>query len=221
MTLLDAVNEILIRLRESEVSSVTASARSKHVRALVNQAKRRVESIHRWSALLHTLSVSTVAGTNEYSLTDWRDRSSIDFIFNTTSNSEIRSTNNYYIQKLRLTNEERARPEYWFISGRDSNGDPTIEVYPTPDAVYTLGIHGYRPQADLTGNADRILVPSYPVVLEAYALAVSERGEDGGATFDETRSQALEALNEAVAIEEANLMQGEFNDWRADLGPRH
>ena len=54
---------------------------------------------------------------------------------------------------------------------------------------YYYYFYGYRKQdyleTDGTSDSTNILVPWRPVVLGAYAKAVSERGESGGASFDE------------------------------------
>ena len=221
MNFLGIVNEVLVRLRDSEVTTVSQNEHSKQICAFVNQAKRRVESAMKWSALLHSSSFSTSAGISSYSLTDWRERSSVDFIFNETSDCELISTTYKTVQKWLLTDTQQARPDYWYMSGRDANGDPTIELYHTPDQAYTIAVHGYRPQDDLTGDTDLVLVPHWPVLLEAYSIAVSERGEDGGQMSDETKQAAREALAEAISIESGNLLQGEGLDWGVDLGPRH
>jgi hypothetical protein len=68
-TYLNIVNEVLRRLREDEVSSVTQNTYSKMVGDFVNDAKQIVEDSHDWSALRTTVVVPTVADTTEYSLT--------------------------------------------------------------------------------------------------------------------------------------------------------
>ena len=76
---------------------------------------------------------------------------------------------------------------YTFV-GSTSNGSPLyyrlngtdISFYPTPDAAYTIKLHIVLPQDDLTEAATTLTIPEQPVVLGAYALALSERGEDGG-----------------------------------------
>ena len=54
MTYLNLVNNVLRRLREDEVSSVTDNTYSKMVGDFVNDAKKMVEDAWDWSALRTT-----------------------------------------------------------------------------------------------------------------------------------------------------------------------
>ena len=47
-------------------------------------------------------------------------------------------------------------------------------------SLYTIKVHMVLPQDDLTEATTTLTVPEQPVVLGAYALALVERGEDGG-----------------------------------------
>jgi hypothetical protein len=76
-----------------------------------------------------------------------------------------------------------------------------VDVWPQPDGVYSLRFELVIPQADLTANADALLVPHHLVQMLAYAKAVGERGEDGGSTFSEIYQQYRLALADAIAIE--------------------
>lgn len=65
---LSAVNQVLIRLRETPVTSVSATAYSQLIGALINDAKREVEDSWQWSWLQDTISFSTSAGQWQYDL---------------------------------------------------------------------------------------------------------------------------------------------------------
>ena len=58
MTYLNLVNGVLRRLREDEVTSVTANTYSKMVSDFVNDAKDLVETAWDWSALRSTLTIT-------------------------------------------------------------------------------------------------------------------------------------------------------------------
>ena len=75
MTFRGLINEVLIRLREDTISadwsgdindSSTVSDYQKVIGALVNDAKRSVESYHDWLVLRETVNISTVAATKNY-----------------------------------------------------------------------------------------------------------------------------------------------------------
>jgi hypothetical protein len=65
-TYLQLVNDVLVRVREPTVSTVTQTAYSTLIGALVNDAKREVEDAWQWSQLLDYLSFSCVNGVTVY-----------------------------------------------------------------------------------------------------------------------------------------------------------
>ena len=66
MTYLNVVNNVLRRMREEEVTSVSSSTYSKMVGDFVNDAKRSVEDAWDWSALRTTLTITTTADVFNY-----------------------------------------------------------------------------------------------------------------------------------------------------------
>ena len=69
MTLLELVNDVLIRLREPVVTTFNETTYSTLVAKFVNDAKRQVEDAFSWNSLGQTITVTTVASTPSYSLT--------------------------------------------------------------------------------------------------------------------------------------------------------
>ena len=69
MTLLELVNDVLIRLREPVVTTYNETTYSTLVAKFVNDAKRQVEDSFGWNSLGQTITVTTVASTPSYSLT--------------------------------------------------------------------------------------------------------------------------------------------------------
>ncbi len=61
MTLLELVNDVLIRLREPVVTTFNETIYSTLVAKFVNDAKRQVEDSFGWNALGQTITVTTVA----------------------------------------------------------------------------------------------------------------------------------------------------------------
>ena len=87
ITFLQAVNRTLVKLRESEVSSLSgASEYVALVSAFVNEAVMDVASAWHWNALREVITVTTVAGTSTYSLTGAGEDFSIESVINDTSN---------------------------------------------------------------------------------------------------------------------------------------
>ena len=56
---LDLTNEVLVRLREPEASSVSDNAYVKLIARYINDSKRQVEDAYNWNALYETITVTT------------------------------------------------------------------------------------------------------------------------------------------------------------------
>ena len=65
---LSLVNDVLVRLREPEVTTVNENVLSKLVSKFVNDAKRQVEDAYNWNALSSTLTATTTSGVFNYAL---------------------------------------------------------------------------------------------------------------------------------------------------------
>ena len=210
---LDLVNGVLRRLRKEVAADINVSDYVSMIAELVNEAKREVEDSFNWEALYTKTSIATVAGTSTYTLTGYGDRARILFVLNDTKNRELFSTNHRWVERQRqFTSDGQGSPERWLLNGA-SSGDPVIEFWRTPNAAETINVHAFVPQADLTTAGDVLSVPSLPVTLKAYALAVSERGEDGGITENAAEMRASKALGDAIAIENSRHNHGIDTDW--------
>ena len=199
MTYLELINKVLIRLREPEVTSPSSQRYSKLIGALVNEAKRAVEDAADWSALLDTLTVTTAAGTSEYTLTGANERSTVMSVTNEADRAVLKRCRAADIIKLRQINSEQNKPTMWTITGAAS-GALKISLFPIPDAVYSLSVNCVLPQDDLEDAADTISIPWEPVVMRAYAYAIKERGEDQGNAFGEALDQYRRNLSRYLML---------------------
>jgi hypothetical protein len=204
MTYLQLVNNVLKRLRERTVSTVEESAYSTMISMLVNDAKQEVEQAWDWSALRTTLTATTTAGTFAYELTGSKDNMKMLDVVNDTSNyfmtyKTASEFNDYYLN----SDVVQGAPRHYSFNGIDDNGDTVIEVYPPPDGVYYIRFNLVKRQDDLSTDTDVILCPSKPVEMLAYAKAVEERGEDGGASSSSAYATAARVLNDAVSLDQA------------------
>ena len=205
MTYLQLVNKVLIRLRESEVTSVAQSSYSKLVGELINQTKREVEDSWQWVLLRSTVQVPTVSGTFRYTLTGAGNRFKLLHVFNDTANNEMfQISSKEMTQNYTGGNIISNSPTSFDFNG-STDGDPNVDVYPQPNSVENLNFDMVIPQIDLDADADILTVPEYPVILGAYAKAAAERGEDGGFMFAEAESNYQKALQDAIAIDASNL----------------
>lgn len=202
MTFLEAVNNVLRRLRETEVTSVTDTAYSKMIGTLINDAKTQVENAYSWNALQSPIVVTTAAGTSDYVLTGSGSRFRVLDVVDDTNNTAVNLVQWPYIaRQQRMGSVGPTAPYNYAFNGVDSNGDTKVTLWPTPDGVYDIAFTCIVPQADLSADADVINVPSLPIVLGAYARAVAERGEDQGFVSSEAYGLYKDALSDAIAIE--------------------
>jgi hypothetical protein len=140
MNYLDLVNDVLIRLREDEVTATTDTPYAKLIGKFVNDAKRIVDA-----------------------------------------------------------DATKGSPAYYNFNGVDL-GDTQVDLYPIPDGVYNIYFNVFKPQNALSAGSDELLVPSEPVIKYAYAMAVAERGEDGGLAAQEATALADASLADHIAM---------------------
>ncbi len=200
-TYLQLVNNVLLRLRENEVSNVSDTPYSGLIGILVNDAKREVEDAHDWNCLSQTIVIPTVASTYQYTLTGSGQRFTTGDVLNDTSDHVLRQAPRSWMnQQYYIGQSSTSAPEYYVYDGI-SNGDTMVNLWPIPDNVYSIRFELKVPQVDLSANADVLKVPAHLVQLLAHAKAISERGEDAGQPFAELYQQYRLALADAISIE--------------------
>ena len=204
MTYLNLMNSVLRRLREEETSSVTSTTYVKMVGDFINDAKTLVGQAADWSALRETITISTTASDNTYSLTGGGDNIKVMSMLNDTHNCFMEyQTKDWFNEQLYISSAAEGTPRYFTYNGLDSSGDTQILVGPTPDAVYSIRVDTVKRQADLSTNTDELLIPAMPVIHLAVALLARERGETGGTSTAEYFTIANQYLSDAIAIDAA------------------
>jgi len=202
MTYLQLINNVLIRLRETQVSTNSETAYSTLIGLFVNDAKRQIEDAFSWNVLGQTVNITTTAGTYIYSMTGAGQKFQVMDALNTTSNVGLQNIS--FVQMNRFQNlvpTVSGVPEYYAFDGVDSNGDTKVVLYPRPDGVYNIPFALTVPQAPLTSDSTVVLVPDYLVVQNAYARALVERGEDGGLNSSEAYQLYRGMLADQIALE--------------------
>jgi hypothetical protein len=198
------MNSVLRRLREEETSSVTSTTYVKMVGDFINDAKTLVGQAADWSALRETITISTAASDNTYSLTGGGDNIKVMSMLNDTQNCFIEyQTKDWFNEQLYISSAAEGTPRYFTYNGLDSNGDTQILIGPTPDGVYSIRVDTVKRQADLSANTDELLIPAMPVIHLAVALLARERGETGGTSTAEYFTIANQYLSDAIAIDAA------------------
>ena len=214
MNYIQLVNSVLRRLRETEVTSVADNAYSKLIGEFVNDAKRQAEDAYPWNALSETLTASTSDAIFNYVLVGSGQRFRVIDVLNDTSNIIVNNaTTRWMNEQFLLTSVQKGSPAYYNFNGVNSNGDTQVDLFPIPNGVYELRFNIIKPQAALSADADTLLIPSEPVIFNATARAMAERGEDGGIASGEMYAIYKQSLADAIAIESGRYI--EESAWMA------
>jgi hypothetical protein len=202
MTFLQLINNVLIRLREVQVSTNNETSYSTLIGLFVNDAKRQIEDSFSWNVLGQTVTVTTVAATYIYTLTGVGQKFQVQDVINTTSNIPMQNISfvemNRYQNLVPTTN---GIPQYYAFDGVDASGDTKVVLYPRPNGVFSIPFSVTVPQATLTADGTSVLVPDTLVVQNAYARALVERGEDGGLNSSEAYQLYRSMLSDQIALE--------------------
>jgi len=202
MTYLELVNDVLIRLREPSVTTVTANDYSTLIGKFVNDAKRQVEDAYAWNILGTTITISTTAGTYSYALTGSGQKFQVLDVLNVTSNVAMRNIDFVTMNRYQnFSTPVNGIPTYYAFDGVNGSYDTKVTIYPRPDGVYSIPFSLAVPQATLSSDSTVVLVPDVLVSQNAYARALVERGEDGGLSSSEAYALYKSMLSDYIALE--------------------
>ena len=208
MTYLELVNKVLRRLRESEVSTVqgvgNANQYARLIGDFVNEAKSQVEVAFDWSALRTTLTLTTTPDIFNYELNGTRNSFKVLDVWNDTSNLEMKYQTGYWFNKeFLMATPQVGIPVFYNFNGVSTDRDTQVDIYPVPDAVYDLRFNITQRNLELVEDADTVVIPTRPIVLFATAMAIEERGEDGGQQSMNAYGAAQSALADEIAMDAA------------------
>ena len=204
MTYLELVNAVLRRLREKEVSTVQQTAYSKLIGDFVNEAKAQIENAWDWSSLRTTLALNTTAGVFNYELNGTQNNFEILDVWNDTSNIEmLPKSASWFNAEFLTAAPQSGQPVFYNFNGVSSDGDAQVDIYPVPDATYSLLFNVSLRNTVLNDDNDVIYIPHRPVVLSALAMAIEERGEDGGQQSVNAYMMAQNAISDEIAYDAA------------------
>jgi hypothetical protein len=203
-TFLSLVNDVLVRLREPTVSTVSENTISNLIGKFVNDAKREAADAYDWDAFNTAITVSTIANQYEgYSITGAGVRCKIMDVINTSKQYPLDPMDHASLdlQAYGTANPQKTTPFYYIFGGVDSNGDAQVKFWPIPDAVYNIRFSLIVPENDMVNDSDTTKLPKEPIVLNALARALVERGEDGGLSSSEAYALAKKSLGDLIALE--------------------
>jgi hypothetical protein len=203
MTYLQAINKVLRRLREDEVTSPDTSAYSKLIGEFINDANRLVEDAWDWSMLRTITPVSGITDSSTIiSVTGLSEADKILSVYNITDNVEVQLGsqqglyNSVYIEQA-----PRGRPDNYVTLGQDSSGNTQVQFYPDSDGSRVVLFNYVGRTPELTSGTDVVKAPSTPVIQLAHAMAAEERGETGGTTAGKLYAVAQSSLSDAIALD--------------------
>jgi|TARA_R110000796_G_scaffold113104_1_gene224866 hypothetical protein len=202
MTYLEVVNSVLKRLRERTVATVEESTYSSLIGVLVNDALRDVENAWSWSGLRTTLTATTEADVFNYELNGSQNNLTVLDVINDSDNFFLKEKDAHTFNSYFLTSTpQTGSPYFYSFNGISADGDTQVDLFPIPDKAYTINFNVVLRSAELASDATVLSIPPKPIELLAYALAVEERGEDGGANPVSAFARAQNALQDAIALD--------------------
>lgn len=206
MNYLQAVNGVLVRMRENQVSTVSTNDYSTLLGTFVNEAKREVEDTWNWSFQRNTIVVATVAGIFNYLLTGSGERFKVLQVFNDSQDYLLRAVEGTKMTRMLLSNSPQSgQPVYYAFNDKDSNGDYYVDLFPIPSAIQNINFDLVIPQVDLVADTDIIDVQGHLVVLGATLRALAERGDDNSENFKQLAAIYKSQLGAAIAQDESRM----------------
>ena len=219
MTYRELINQVLIRLREDTIATdwsgnindaTNVSAYHKLIGSLVNDSKRSTEERHDWLNLRETKDIDTVSGTKNYNLSSGQEIKILDVINNDTG-QHLNQVSRLYINTVKYPTDDTGEPLYYSFNGSDSSNNLKVDLSPVPTAVHKVSFDIVKYQDNLSTAASVLKIPAQPVILGAWARAISERGEDGGTQSSAMAVEANEALKQAIMLDSGNTQYE--TDW--------
>lgn len=207
LTYLEIVNKVLIRLRERTVTDVQQSAYSRLIGEFVNKIKRDVESAYSWESLRDSWSCYTTADVATYYMQDAGPNVVAMDAFNVTSQVRLKPISNREMDSYLTIPLEpgRGAPLYYVFNGTNESNEAKVDIFPIPDAAYIIQWNLYALQGDLVANDDTTPLPFRPIIEGALAMAMAERGEDGGTASLAQWEVYKQSLSDAIAFEAAKV----------------
>ena len=232
-TQLIMVNNVLARLREDPVASVSSDAYSQLIAMWINDGMRELSDRFAWTALEHEIEVSLIQGTAEYALSATTDESlliwdqrnrPVAYLYDDVSDGTMNG------QMLLITEETRIRlesvnraqqnlnPVHFSLKLATDGSGYLFTVWPAPQAARLVRIRFWTPQPDLaidgTDNTTNNILNNPTIEAYVHLAAANERGEEMGEPGNILERRYNNLLG---GIIEAAMM----NDERANVYESH
>ena len=151
-----------------------------------------------------TLTLTTTPNIFNYELNGAQNNAKVLDVWNDTSNIELQyQTSRWFNQEFLMAVPQVGVPVYYNFNGISTDRDLQVDIYPIPDAVYDLRFNFTLRNLPLENDADTTVLPTRPIILLATAMAIEERGEDGGQQSIYAYAAANSALADEIAFDAA------------------
>ncbi len=197
-TQLNIVNDVLRRLRETEVTTLANNTYAILIAMFLNDAKEDLEDVWFWNAYETSIDTSVTASTNTFDLSTTNDRS---FLIRRLNDNvphayDVTTSENAQLYDMPLKELQHSRDTYRgtipelpaptrfaLEYASDKRGFQLI-LEQNSSETRTWRTHWYIPQAELaldgTADSTELTLPERPLFLRTLYYALNERGEEMG-----------------------------------------
>lgn len=229
-TQLNIINAVQRRLREDETASISTNEYSVLLGDLLNETIAEINEAHDWTAWDDELTVTVVASTATYVVT------------NSTNESQLRYLNNAAMASFAETGETKGRqlvfmhPDalwacqqgdtsltddnvvYFTLRPQSDANVQELEIWPTPTVGGTISLRMWTPMASLavdgTADATTIYFDTQLLQLGVLYRAYNERGEEIGEPGHLAEKRYYSRLTDLVFKDMTNRMKtNEYEFW--------
>lgn len=228
-TLLQITNRVLRRLREDEVSDLSADYPAL-VAEFVADIVAELNEATVWNANDTDYTASVVAGTIQYALTGTTNESMLLYtpdgmpqawIFDDISDDDgeqmfYLDPSEYQRRFQQDRGMENDKPSWFTIEKDTDNDDLVLKLWPKPSATKYIRLRMNTPAAELDSASDsatEIKLPARLVRLGALMLATEERGEEMGELAARFEQRYLMAKAAAIENEKQARERAGIYDW--------
>lgn len=204
MTKLELVNAVLVLMRLDTVTT-TAGVDDEAVKVVIqhiNDAKVKVEQAWRWNANRTEFPISITPGTTQYALTGTYDQLILEEAVSDRG-YELTQVNPRRMRKKEVIYSTGNNVLEWCVNGQNASREVLVNFWPDPQQADNVTVYGWKTTPALSGDDDELLIPSQPVIYEALAMSLRERGEVGGQTALEAFGMAKRYLEDAIALDQS------------------
>lgn len=244
MTLVQVVNRVLRRLREDTVAALSTSSYARLIGEFVSEVHQEVALIHDWGNGYKDVVFDCAVGQSVYDLTadvdgggDVISGGSVTnensepqarfagYVYNTSSSTEPRSrlplaATDYFNAKKNEDRDAQNTPCYVDLRLKADGTGYEAELYPIPNSTYRIRLPMWIPENELvtdgTDDNTAIRLPTRPIVLGAFYLALNERGEEMGEPGNIAERRYYDAIAAAIEADTKARQLTNRYDWYRD-----